>query len=147
MMRMQNQNFLRQIGSVQSLAFDAKNRQPQKVSAERKLTGQVALFETDEYGFVNSWSRNAEQVYGYEPEEIIGKHVSSLYVIGDLIKGVPVLELLAVQETGRTFTFGWQKRKSGQEFWTHSECQSLADQNGKLSGYRKFVVETAKNFQ
>lgn len=142
--RAQNDNLLHQVGPVNpAIAYGAKASYDADLDAKPKLTGEVALFETDEYGFVNSWSSKAEQVYGYEFDEIIGNHVSSLYAINELIEGKPVLDLLAVKSTGRHFTFGWQKRKNGHEFWTHSECELLTDKTGKLRGFRKFVVETA----
>lgn len=117
--------------------FPAKSLQP-----KRKLTGEVGIFETDQYGFITNWSQKAEQVYGYEQDEMLGKHIADLYTAGDLLHGKPLHELQAVESRGSYFSFSWQKRKNGQEFWTYSECQTIKNEQGRLLGYRKFVVET-----
>ncbi len=104
---------------------------------------ELASFEFDIYGFITNWSVKAEHVFGYEPEEIIGKHIASLYTVADLIHGKPLHELKVVDVRKAYFNVGWQKRKSGQEFWAYSETQALRDASRKIVGYRKFVAETA----
>jgi hypothetical protein len=54
-------------------------------------------------------------------------------------------ELKTIEERGSFFVFGWQKRKSGQDFWTYSESQVIYNKQGALAGYRKFVVETPRS--
>jgi len=108
---------------------------------EAKLSEEVAIIETDKNGFLTSWSGKAEQIYGYDFEEMVAMHIASLYTCADLFYGRLIKELQAVEDRGVYFTCGWQKRKSGQEFWTTAECVAIRDSNGGLLGYRKFVVE------
>lgn len=114
-----------------------------EMTQRRRLSGDVAVFEMDEYGFITSWSIKAEQIYGYEAQDIIGKHIASLYSSADLIHGKAVNELRATESRSNYFAFGWQKRLNGQEFWTYSECQALRNKKGELLGFRKYVVETS----
>lgn len=111
---------------------------------EHRPTGEVAYFETDENGFITFWSHKAEKLYGFDAEEIISKHISTLYATVDLKYGKAVHELMAVEAKGACFSYGWQKKKNGQDFWSYSECQTMKDQMGNIRGYRKFVVETPR---
>jgi len=120
---------------------------PKVISQVRRLTGEVAMFETDAYGFITSWDRKAEQVYGFDFDDVMGKHIASLYPVGDLLHGKPIHEMQAVESGKSYFSFGWQVRKSGQEFWSYSEFQSIKDTDGMLVGYRKFVMETPTSIQ
>ena len=127
---------------VGSLPIKLPEIQKRSHSQGGKLTGEVAIFETDACGFITFWSGKAEQVYQYGYEDIVGKHIASLYAVADLVHYKPINEMMAAEVQGSYHSFGWQKRYNGQEFWAYSECECLRDQNGRLLGYRKFVVET-----
>jgi PAS domain S-box-containing protein len=113
----------------------------------KELDGAVAIFETDKNGFITSWSPNAEQVYGYEPYDMVGKHMADLYTAGDLLHGKLTHELRSVESRGAYFTFGWQKRNNENEFWAYTEFEAIKDNSGKLLGYRKYVLETPASLQ
>jgi|688.fasta_scaffold218936_2 PAS domain S-box-containing protein len=106
-----------------------------------RLTGHVAVFEMDECGFISKWPSKAEQLYGYDNNEILGKHIATLYTDGDLYSGRVVHELQAVEHRGAFVSYSWQKRKDGDRLWTYSECHAIKDAAGRLLGYRKYVVE------
>jgi len=90
--------------------------------AKPKVPGSTAaIIDLDLNGFVTVWSPRAEQMYGYEPEEIVGKHVASLFCDGELEQGRAAYELHAIHARKVYNVFGWQKRKSGQQFWTYTE--------------------------
>ncbi len=108
----------------------------------RQMNGVVAAIELDVYGFITAWSAQAEEVYGYERNEMLGKHFASLYTTEDLEHEKPITELQEMESRGAYFSFSWQKRKSGEQFWTYSEIQAKKDGGGTVKGYRKCVVET-----
>jgi PAS domain S-box-containing protein len=122
--------------------YGRAGNEKQSDSRGRKLTGEVAVFETDEAGFITSWSVRAERLYGYDYDTMIGKHVASLFPAGELLHGTMIHELQVVAASGVYFTSGWQKRANGQEFFACSECEAIRGAGGRLCGYRKFVVET-----
>ncbi len=107
----------------------------------KRLTGDVAVFHLDIYGFISSWSPQAEALYGYDPDEMIGKHISSLYSTGDLLHGRPALELQTAANQSSYYSVGWQKRKNGQTFWAYSEYQAVKEADGEISGYKRLVLE------
>ncbi len=103
--------------------------------SRRPLTGEVASIDVDASGFVTAWSLTAERLYGFEQDEIIGKHISALYCVGDLLNGRAAYELNATRSRGKYCVSGWQQRKNGQEFWSYSESKTID------SGYRIYVME------
>jgi PAS domain S-box-containing protein len=52
-----------------------------------------AIFSLDPAGFVTSWTRVAERMCGYRPEEILGQHFRVLFTAEDRARGVPEQEL------------------------------------------------------
>lgn len=105
------------------------------------LMRDAAVFDLDENGFVTYWSEKAEQVYGYDRESMVGKHIASLYLAADLLHHKPAHELKAAAFHSPYFTFAWQKNKDGREFWAYSEYQVIRDGSGGLLGFRKSIVE------
>jgi len=103
--------------------------------SQRPMTGEVACIDVDANGFVTGWSITAERLYGFEHDEILGKHISTLYCVGDLLNGRAAYELNATRSRGKYCVSGWQQRKSGQEFWTYSESKTTD------FGYRIYVME------
>jgi PAS domain S-box-containing protein len=120
--------------------------EPDSQKTKRRFTADVAkpgvsassaaVIELDLNGFVTVWSPRAEQMYGYEPEEIVGKHVASLFCEGELEQGRAAYELHAIHARKVYKVFGWQRRKSGQQFWTYTEGVRTE------FGFRLLVAET-----
>lgn len=112
--------------------------QKRRYTAEtrKRIVDPPAVIELDPSGFITSWSREAEQLYGYEFDEMIGKHFASLFCEGELEQGRAAYELLAAKTRESYNAFGWQLRKNGQQFWTYSES------TGMESGFRILVTES-----
>lgn len=114
--------------------------QKRRFTAETKkdLVGPFAAIELDQTGFITFWSEEAEQLYGYGYDEMVGKHFASLFCEGELEQGRAVYELIAADSRQAYFAFGWQLRKNGQQFWTYSESTRTR------SGFELLVTETNK---
>lgn len=118
---------------------DAKVPRKRRFTAETKRPIErkaAAIIELDPNGFISSWSPEAELMYGYERDEIIGKHFASLYCDGELEQGRATHELMAAEKRQAYCVFGWQRRKNGQQFWTYSESSKTSD------GFELLVTET-----
>lgn len=89
---------------------------------KHKFGSELASIQTDLSGFIINWSISAEQMYGFNYDEIISKHISELYCEGDLKHGRAAHELHTTFLNGGYKTCGWQRRKNGQLFWTYTEC-------------------------
>ncbi len=96
-----------------------------------------AIFILDPDGRVSTWNPGAEQIKGYQPEEIVGKHFSLFYAAEDRQSGKPEGELKIAASDGRFEEEGWRVRKDGSRFWAHLVISAIRDQNGKLAGFAK----------
>lgn len=117
------------------------NNQKRRYTAETRkdFAGQSALLRLDETGFITFWSEEAEQLYGYTLDEMIGKHFASLFCGGELEQGRAAYELIAADSRQAYFAFGWHLRKNGQQFWTYSESSRTE------SGFEILVEETPRS--
>src|ERR1017187_9409502 len=77
-------------------------------------SSEDAIYSKDLDGFITSWNRGAERIYGYTPEEVVGKHISLLApddrrdeipeIIDKIVKGeiIEHYESTRVTKDGRT---------------------------------------------
>jgi PAS domain S-box-containing protein len=96
-----------------------------------------AIFLLDPNGYIQTWNRGAQQIKGYEPEEIIGKHFSVFYGSEDLERHHPEYELSVARSTGKFEEEGWRIKKDGSRFWANVVITRLTDASGKLIGFAK----------
>jgi len=106
----------------------------------RRLVSSVrdyAIFALDPTGHIMTWNEGAQQIKGYEPSEIIGKHFSVFYPPERVAEGFPEYELRSAAATGRFEDEGWRLRKDGSRFWASVVITALRDDVGKLIGFAK----------
>jgi PAS domain S-box-containing protein len=104
------------------------------------LVGSVrdySIFMLDPEGNVATWNSGAEQIKGYKPHEIIGRHFSTFYDEEDLRNGKPERELRIAREQGRVEDEGWRIRKDGSRFWANVVITAIYDSHGELRGFAK----------
>src|SRR5262245_42409143 len=70
----------------------------------------LATFTLDVDGRVSTWNAGAERVQGYASEEILGSHVSRLYVPDDAAAAKPMRALLTARVDGLCEEEGWRVR-------------------------------------
>jgi rsbT co-antagonist protein RsbR len=96
-----------------------------------------AILLLDPEGRIATWTKAAERIKGYRPEEIIGKHFSIFYPREDIENGKPARELKVAAEEGRFEDEGWRVRKDGSRFWANVVMSALRDDSGRLWGFAK----------
>jgi len=96
-----------------------------------------AIFMLRPDGTVATWNRGAEQLKGYRPDEIIGRHFSTFYTDEDRRGGVPEEGLTTAFDTGRWRSEGWRVRKDGTRFWAEVVITSLHGPDGSHRGFAK----------
>ena len=126
-------------------AADRNQKQTQQLTSDeqfRLMVEQVkdyAIFMLGPQGHVLSWNSGAEQIKGYRPEEIIGKHFSIFYPKEDVKAGLPQRELEIASSAGSMDVMGWRLRKDGSRFWAAITITALHDREGNVTGFAKMT--------
>jgi PAS domain S-box-containing protein len=96
-----------------------------------------AIIGFDANGLVTSWNTGAQRLKGYSAEEIMGRHVSLLYLKEDIERGKLDEELREAATAGQVEAEGWRVRKDGSRFWAEVVTTALRDTDGELIGFVK----------
>ena len=100
-----------------------------------------AIFMLDPEGMVTSWNVGAERINGYGRDEILGKHVSRLFLPEEVEAGKPWEELASARRDGRVEAEGWRVRKTGERYWARAVVSALYDGAGRLRGFAKVTQD------
>src|SRR5271157_2299715 len=96
-------------------------------------TSEDAIYGKDLNGIITSWNKGAERIYGYTPEEIVGKHISVL-APGDRTDEIPeILRKIARGETVDHFE-SIRVAKNGRILNVSISVSPLQDAKGELIG-------------
>ena len=108
---------------------------------ERLLTGvnNYAIFLLDPKGQVVTWNKGAEEIKGYDADEVIGQNFSKFYLPEDVKAGIPDQELKEAEKSGQFETEGWRVRKDGSLFWANVTITPMSGDDGELLGFSKIT--------
>lgn len=107
-----------------------------------ELVGGVddyAIFVMTRSGIILDWNRGAENLNGYKPDEIVGKHFSRFYSESEILADVPGEELEVSAAHGKFCTEGWRRRKDGTRFWASVSISAIYSAPGQVRGYLKIT--------
>ena len=105
------------------------------------------LFELKDYsivmldatGQIISWNEGAEYMYGYKPEEVLGKHESILYTPADVQNGKPQTNLDLAEKHGRWEFEALKRRKNGTEFYADTIINTSYNAAKQVKGFAKIT--------
>ncbi|MCW2958988.1 MAG: domain S-box protein [Solirubrobacterales bacterium] len=106
----------------------------------RRLVSSVrdyAIFMLDATGHILTWNAGAEQLKGYRPDDVIGRHFSLFYTAEDRARDHPAFELETAVREGRYEEEGCRVRKDGSTFWASVTITAVPDDDGRLRGFAK----------
>ena len=96
-------------------------------------SSEDAIYGKDLNGIITSWNRGAEHIYGYTPDEIVGKHISIL-APSDRKDEIPeILTRIAAGETINHFE-SMRVAKDGKALDVSISISPLRDAKGKIIG-------------
>lgn len=98
-----------------------------------------AILLLDASGYIETWNVGAEKITGYGPDEIIGKHFSTLYSPNDNITGKPDKDMLRATRDGSIDDETWCIKKDGSRFWADEVLTALFNKGGSLIGFAKIT--------
>lgn len=90
---------------------------------------EYSIIIVDLDGHLISWNTGAERMFGYQSQEILGKHWSVLYARQDFLYSQSERESQQAITTGHAERDCWHLRKDGTEFWCHATMTPLLDKN------------------
>ncbi|MEQ1666716.1 MAG: PAS domain S-box protein, partial [Bdellovibrionales bacterium] len=103
-----------------------------------------AIFMVDTKGCVTSWSKGAEQILGYQSEDIIGKNCSKFYTENARQEGAPLAEIQKTIKDGRSEVEENRVRRDGSLFCANVITSAIVDSNDKLIGLIKIMRDVTK---
>ncbi len=98
---------------------------------------EYAIFMIDPKGFILTWNKGAENIKGYQEQEVIGKHISIFYSAEEIRANQPKENLKEALAKGSFEREGWRVRKDGSMFWANIVFTPLYDDEIKLLGFAK----------
>lgn len=122
-------------------ATGEKNAEEERAASERRLRAIVdgvrdyAIYMLDTEGRILTWSRGAQQLKQYTPEEVIGRNFEIFYPAEDVAAGKPRKQLRIAAEEGMYEDESTHVRKDGTPFSAHVVVSALRDERGELRGF------------
>jgi len=124
------------------------NEQLQK---QAQIIDQIhdSVISTDMDGYVTSWNKGAERLFGYSEKEALGKHISFVYPEGEheFLKQMVIVPL---KEKGFHEVEVRMQKKTGEDFYAQLSLSVIKDSSAILTGmigYSMDITERKKNVE
>ena len=119
--------------------------------ASRRLAAIIessddAIISKDLDGRITSWNASAERLFGYTPEEIIGKPITTLIPLERQHEEPHILERIRRGEPINHYETV-RRRKDGTSFDISVTVSPLRDQNGQIVGASKIARDITERVQ
>ena len=112
------------------------------VSALFKSLVGYAIIAADFDGNIITYNEGAHQIYGYNPEEVIGEKDIEIFFTRDFIEDGKLQEIIDdLIDKGRFSYEGEKVRKSGERFPAQILFTLTKDKNGKVVGFIEIVAD------
>ncbi|HSN60864.1 MAG TPA: PAS domain-containing sensor histidine kinase [Ferruginibacter sp.] len=98
-----------------------------------------SIFTLDNDLMINSWSSGSQKIFGYDPEEIIGKHFENIFTAEDKISEIPKKETNTAIKEGRATDNRWHICKDNSLFYAHGLVFPLTGIDGEMLGFVKIL--------
>jgi PAS domain S-box-containing protein len=98
-----------------------------------------AILLLDPQGVILGWLAGAQQIFGWAPEECVGKNFSVLFTPDDQAKGLPELELEVARRDSLSEDDRWHVRRDGARIWISGTVTAVRDATGAIRGFIKMM--------
>ncbi len=137
-------NFLQAVAHTLAAAIERK-RAEEALRQQAQILNQIhdSVVSTDLDGHVTSWNQGATRLFGYLPEEALGKHISFVYPQDrqDFLRQEVIRPL---QEKGAHEVEVRMQRKSGEQFHAHLSLSLLMDSTGATQGMIGYAMDISE---
>jgi PAS domain S-box-containing protein len=93
------------------------------------------FFTLDHEGYITRWNDGAKRLYGYDADEVLGDHLSTLSTDANRQKNVPEELLDTAWKDGSATNEGYLLRKDGCRFRAEVTISAGYDKDGTLRGF------------
>jgi len=143
------------IAPILNARLERDKQEKERKRAEERIREQAQILEqvhdvvicTDLDGYVLSWNRGAESVYGYSAEEALGKHMSFMYKDEQCKDSFYQQVIKPLLEKGSHAVEVEVPTKTGEEKFVHLSFSPIRDNNGNVAmmgGYGIDITERKK---
>jgi PAS domain S-box-containing protein len=105
----------------------------------------ILLLDTD--GKIQNWTVGLKHLFGYEPDDVIGKSIAMLFSRRDRDLDVPTNELTQARRMGKTSGIGQRVRKDGSSIWIEYKTSRILDAQGKVVGFSKISHDITQRIE
>jgi PAS domain S-box-containing protein len=105
---------------------------------------EYAIFQLDVGGRIKTWNAGAQRIKGYKADEVVGKHLSSLYPGGAADYEKVMAELVTALEEGQFKVDDWRVRKDQSRFWASIVITPMFDPSGAHVGFSKITRDLSE---
>lgn len=142
---------LDEVTSDLSFALENMEEEARRKHVEEMLRQQAEILDqvhdsvvsTDLDGYVKSWNRGAERLFGYTAEEAIGRHISFVYP-KDKIESLQNDVIKPLKEKGIHETEVQMQTHSGKEFYAHLSLSLLRNGQGVVTGMVGYSIDVTE---
>ena len=101
-----------------------------------------AIYAMDKNGVIMLWNNGAEILFGYTAEEILGKHVETLYLPQEVEDGAITRRINDVTRDGKLVESGWRQKRDGSGYYAEMMLFCIYDDKGNILGYTNVTRDT-----
>jgi two-component system CheB/CheR fusion protein len=98
-----------------------------------------SIITTDRNLMINCWCAGSVKIFGYTPQEALGKHISLIFTEEDKADGVPQKDMVSALKEGKATDNRWHIGKDGKMFFAFGQMFPINDKNGNLVGFVKIL--------
>ncbi len=100
-----------------------------------------SIFTLDKELKINSWSSGSVTIFGYEPDEILGKDFDIIFTEEDKKAGIPQKEIDIALREGRSVDNRYHICKDQSIFYAYGLVFPLTGIDGEMLGYVKILLD------
>lgn len=134
------ENLARLVPAIQRELKEAAVRRERRLVQEAlqkqaQIIDQIheSVVSTDLDGYVTSWNKGAERLFGYTAKQALGKHISFVYP-QDEHQFLEQQVIEPLKEKGEHAVEARVQKKSGEDFFIHLSLSLLRDSDGSVTG-------------
>lgn len=98
-----------------------------------------AIVLMDREGRIVEWLGAAERMFGYTPDEILGRHGEILFTPEERALGLAHHELQVARSSYKAQDDRWLLRKDGSRFWASAVAVPLRNEESQVVGFGKII--------